>query len=554
MLREIHLLSPQPNQVSDANGQEVVVDEDFIKEIYDSYDPSIHEAPVIIGHDSDGFDEMPDWVPAYGWVKDLKLKNGSLYAVVELSEKLKEWLSEKFYKKVSAGLYRKDNPINPTQGQNYLRHLAFLGAAPPAIKGLEQFQFGEGKGLIFNSQVIEFIEESTTEKDMPKGKGYKKDPQLGEMEKEKEVELREGMDDDLELKEGQKMSPEEVDEVSEEKEPELTEDEKTVDLQESDIEMGGMKDKDIVLQEEEEEEEEEEEDVDLDPATLDSPEQAQKFLDANAADLIASIIAEGDKGYKGEITRFDPEPTADNNWLFDDEGDVFSGRFIDDSLGEPEIYDFEIIRNDDDSYTKSFKIVEAEPEEVEPEGALEPALEEEEDTTLREDIDPEMGEYGYSSEMEEENKMLRHMLMKMKKEMHMMKSKQNKGFADYLYSEGKITPAMVSQEDLIIFLDNLSDEEGRIQFSEGSGNPSPLSFVKSLLESLPKQINFGEMPLSANDTGRDLEYDAPVGTMASPEGEILHKKVLSYIDSEGLNKDKDYVKAYKVVMKKEGMI
>jgi hypothetical protein len=47
------------------------------------------------------------------------------------------------YKKVSASFYPKDHPNNPTPGVYALRHVGFLGAQPPAVKGLKPTEFAE---------------------------------------------------------------------------------------------------------------------------------------------------------------------------------------------------------------------------------------------------------------------------------------------------------------------------------------------------------------------------------------------------------------------------
>lgn len=45
------------------------------------------------------------------------------------------------FKKISASFYTPDAPNNPVPGVYYLRHVGFLGAQPPAVKGLKQAEF-----------------------------------------------------------------------------------------------------------------------------------------------------------------------------------------------------------------------------------------------------------------------------------------------------------------------------------------------------------------------------------------------------------------------------
>lgn len=95
--------------------------------IASSYDPSFHEAPVTIGHPKDN-------APAWAWVKKVTREGQTLFAEIgdEVAE-FSEMLKKKMFKKRSISLY-------PDLS---IRHLAFLGAMPPAVKGLADFQFSE---------------------------------------------------------------------------------------------------------------------------------------------------------------------------------------------------------------------------------------------------------------------------------------------------------------------------------------------------------------------------------------------------------------------------
>ena len=52
-----------------------------------------------------------------------------------------ELVNDGKFKKVSACFYEADAPANPKPGSLYLRHVGFLGAQPPAIKGLKSVSF-----------------------------------------------------------------------------------------------------------------------------------------------------------------------------------------------------------------------------------------------------------------------------------------------------------------------------------------------------------------------------------------------------------------------------
>lgn len=99
-----------------------------------SYSPALREAPLTIGHPAHN-------LPAYGWVKGLAV-NGAGHLAMDTHEvqpQFAEMLSAKLFKKRSASFYPPSHPNNPKPGNWYLRHVAFLGAQPPAIAGLADF-------------------------------------------------------------------------------------------------------------------------------------------------------------------------------------------------------------------------------------------------------------------------------------------------------------------------------------------------------------------------------------------------------------------------------
>jgi len=103
------------------------------------YDPDLHEAPIVIGHPASNG-------PAHGWVGALIADKTGLRAVPrQINPEFAEAARGGAFKKISASFYPPDSPDNPVPGSWYLRHVGVLGAQVPAIKGLEQFEFGEGE-------------------------------------------------------------------------------------------------------------------------------------------------------------------------------------------------------------------------------------------------------------------------------------------------------------------------------------------------------------------------------------------------------------------------
>jgi len=103
-----------------------------------AYDPASDPAPLVIGHP-----QLDD--PAYGWVKSLAVEGGELVALPsDIEPSFAEAVRNRRYAKVSARFYTPDHPGNPKPGTWYLKHIGFLGAHAPGIKGLGTVQFSEG--------------------------------------------------------------------------------------------------------------------------------------------------------------------------------------------------------------------------------------------------------------------------------------------------------------------------------------------------------------------------------------------------------------------------
>lgn len=132
------------------DGRPVEFTEAILQEIAATYDPALHDAPLVIGHPTlNG--------PAYGWTRSLAVRDGMLYAEPhQVVPEFAEAANRKMYKKRSASVYLPDSPGNPTPGKHYLRHIGFLGAMPPAIKGIPDatLEFSEGDGAL----ALEFAE------------------------------------------------------------------------------------------------------------------------------------------------------------------------------------------------------------------------------------------------------------------------------------------------------------------------------------------------------------------------------------------------------------
>ncbi len=130
-----------------SSGRPVDITSKDISHISEVYDPAFHEAPVVIGHPKE--DD-----PAYGWVRALRASGETLLADIDVQPELYAALKRELWKKRSSRLVYED-----LGGQGfYLKHLGFLGAVPPAIKGLADIKLSDGDG---RESIICFVEEKS---------------------------------------------------------------------------------------------------------------------------------------------------------------------------------------------------------------------------------------------------------------------------------------------------------------------------------------------------------------------------------------------------------
>jgi polyhydroxyalkanoate synthesis regulator phasin len=139
-MNPIHIF--RAGQHTSSGGSTLDFTEDTLKAVAQSYDPQLMQAPIVVGHPTDNG-------PAFGWISGIEFSEKGLHAVPDqINADFAEMVSKGSYKKVSASFYGPDAASNPTPGQYYLRHVGFLGAMPPAIKGLEAIQFNEADDYV----------------------------------------------------------------------------------------------------------------------------------------------------------------------------------------------------------------------------------------------------------------------------------------------------------------------------------------------------------------------------------------------------------------------
>lgn len=515
-----------------------------LEEIKNSYDPKLFEAPIVIGHKEDiEAIYQDDTAPAYGWIKSIGLDESGLYADAKLAEEFEVLLDKEAppFKHISAAIYEADNPFNPKEGQKYIRHIAFLGAQPPAIKGLPEVvkinAYSDSllnTSIVFNNNIVQNI--SNIEKI--------------------------NMDDTKKVKK-YSMPTEEV-----------------------------VEDLDTYAEE-----------VKLpDPETA-SVDEIKTFLKENAVDFITYILKEGEYGYPGDISGFGDEPSEDNNYLFNSSKNAFEGVFYDDESGEVDGFNFKIFKSGgswyssyipvnqedaEDTYTEEYPAPTAEELNPEPEPEPEQEVEMEVEEYMEEEVPEVLSTTDEASlakgELEKEEKEevleeeasvsviaelelmkseaqnLRNEVLKLRNELIEVKLKEYKEYAE------KLTPYTDMDKDklgTLLFQIDKSTERAKLHkaYSElYNKDERPIVVLKGILDQVVEKakirvntapVTYGEFMPEENMEEEEVIMDSPVGTVYSEEGVDIHKKVLAYCSKNNLDakKPEEYLVAYKAVSK-----
>lgn len=479
-----------------------------LEEIRDSYDPSTFKAPIVLGHNEDiKALYTDDSSPAYGWVEKLGVDNKGLYADVSLVKEFENILEREVppYKYVSAAIYEPENSFNPVKGKKYIRHIAFLGGTPPAIKGLPEVVKMYSESNLVNTMTVFNINNNI---------------------KKIEKNMKKYMVEDFD-------SYEEV--------------------------------------------------VTLPNPETATPDEIKGFLDSNAFDFLVYILTEGEYGYPGEISEFSPEPSEENNYLFDSSNNSFSGIFYDDTSGEVDGFKFEI-KKSGEGWTSSYIPVNQTEESVEEE---EPTMdnfaeeEEEEEVPLEkgtistedesalaqgeipedeETVEEEELPVSTDSEIEllrSETKNLRNEILKLKNELNEMKMEEYRAYAE------KFNPILENSSisnnqlaSLLFELDNVFSKRKLTKAYSEVIKEKPVDVLKKLLDNslekltASKIVTYGEfMPEEAEENSYEEEDNMPIGAVYSDEGLNTHRQVLEYCQKNNLDPKNisQYLEAYKAV-------
>lgn len=124
------------------DGKQYTFSEADVADLVASYDPQVARAPMVVGHP-----KIED--PAYGWAASFSLNGTNVFATPEAVEpQFAQMVNDQRFPNISLSVYLPDSPGNPKPGHFYPRHIGFLGAAPPSLKGMQRAQFAENDGAI----------------------------------------------------------------------------------------------------------------------------------------------------------------------------------------------------------------------------------------------------------------------------------------------------------------------------------------------------------------------------------------------------------------------
>jgi hypothetical protein len=125
---------------TDMNGNRVEVTPDYLKKLATNYNPALHEAPAVIGHPETD-------APAYGWVRAVRVNGDKLEVqFADTDPEFEEMVRKGLFKKRSLKIYNDPKKFS-VAAVPYIGHVGFLGAAPPAVKGLKNIHFNEAPGV-----------------------------------------------------------------------------------------------------------------------------------------------------------------------------------------------------------------------------------------------------------------------------------------------------------------------------------------------------------------------------------------------------------------------
>ena len=132
----------------DSEGIKRTFSEADVAHIAESYDPSLHLAPILVNHDESK--------PNKGVIRGVWKSGTRLFGLPNgITAEFRE--EAKGYAGLSAAFYPPQDPRNPAPGGWYLRHVALVNI--PAVKGMQRPQFEEGDVLVAFNEPLHWLDD-----------------------------------------------------------------------------------------------------------------------------------------------------------------------------------------------------------------------------------------------------------------------------------------------------------------------------------------------------------------------------------------------------------
>lgn len=156
MAKRIKML--KPGTFTAMNGKKYTFTEADLRATAVAYDPTLFAAPIVKGHPEHD-------APAYGRIYAADFADGHLLGTPgKVDPAFAEEVNAGRFDQVSLSLYPPDHPSNPVPGVYYPRHLGFLGAMPPAVKGLGTVIFAANEEGIISFAEMDMSPKGGTKK------------------------------------------------------------------------------------------------------------------------------------------------------------------------------------------------------------------------------------------------------------------------------------------------------------------------------------------------------------------------------------------------------
>jgi hypothetical protein len=117
----------------DSTGKSRNITKEMLEAAVTNYNAGTHEAPLTIGHPKTD-------APAYGWAEEFRM-NGEVLEMKagDTDDQFEQLIKDGRFRTRSVSMWES----HPTVPAPNIKHVAFLGAEAPAVKGLRKIQFSE---------------------------------------------------------------------------------------------------------------------------------------------------------------------------------------------------------------------------------------------------------------------------------------------------------------------------------------------------------------------------------------------------------------------------